>query len=179
MIPYYCTNHELKRGTPGAAGYDIVCDNGIDREVSAHFDSDGCLTLRPGNRFLINTNLFLAIPYGYVGMLCSRSGLSLNHGVVVLNAPGIVDCDYRGEVKITLANLGHRDYVVRPGDRIAQILFTTVQMTMQHYRGHVSHEMRIDGESGEFLHRVDSLEEFARRYGNTERGTSGHGSTGR
>lgn len=65
----------------------------------------------------------MSIPLGFVGMVCPRSGLALRHGVTVLNAPGIIDADYRGEIGVILINLGERDHVVNPGDRIAQIVF--------------------------------------------------------
>lgn len=79
-----------------------------------------------GGRVLIKTGIKLAIPDGFVGLICPRSGLALKHGVTVLNAPGVLDADYRGEVGVILANFGERPFFVEPGDRIAQLLIQPV-----------------------------------------------------
>jgi dUTP pyrophosphatase len=81
------------------------------------------LVLEPGQRAVVPTGLRLQIPPGYEAQVRPRSGLALEHGVTVLNAPGTIDADYRGEVKVILVNLGRERYTVRPGDRIAQIVF--------------------------------------------------------
>ena len=73
---------------------------------------------------LVGTGLFLEIPEDYMGMVCPRSGLAAKHGVTVLNAPGIIDPDYRGEVKVILINHSKQDYSVKIGDRIAQLIFS-------------------------------------------------------
>lgn len=101
--------------TEGSAAFDFFCV----------YD-----TLIPkGSRGLISTGVRFAIPRGHCVLICSRSGLALNHGVFVLNAPGVIDSDYRGEIKVILANLGSTDYRVRAGDRIAQGLYTTAERT--------------------------------------------------
>lgn len=70
----------------------------------------------------IGTNIGIEIPQGHVGLICSRSGLALKNGVFVLNAPGIIDADYRGELRVILCNLGEQTYSIKEGDKIAQLL---------------------------------------------------------
>lgn len=84
-------------------------------------------SLPPGSRKLLNTWTRVAIPEGYVGMVCPRSGLALKYGITVLNAPGIVDSDYRGPIGVCLVNHGPVPYVVQSGDRIAQLLIVPVE----------------------------------------------------
>lgn len=82
--------------------------------------------IRPGGRALLSTGISLAIPKGYEGQIRPRSGLALKHGVTVLNSPGTIDSDYRGEVKVLLINLGNEPVEIKRGDRIAQIVFAPV-----------------------------------------------------
>jgi dUTP pyrophosphatase len=98
-------------GTDHAAGYDL----------HAHIDRP--IVLEPGKRHLFPVGLRMAIPLGFTGMVCPRSGLALRHGVTVLNAPGIIDADYRGDIGVILINLGEHPFTVNPGDRIAQMVF--------------------------------------------------------
>ncbi len=84
------------------------------------------LVLAPGERGLVPTGIRLAIPQGYEGQVRPRSGLAIKHGVTVLNAPGTVDSDYRGEVRVILINHGSSEYTIQPGDRVAQLLITPV-----------------------------------------------------
>jgi len=106
----YIGKNPIQYQTPGSAGADLV--------------SDEDAILLPGHRAVISTGVQLEIPSGYVGMICPRSGLALKHCVTVLNAPGIIDFDYRGIIKVILINLGDCEYFVKKGDRIAQIIFT-------------------------------------------------------
>jgi dUTP pyrophosphatase len=87
---------------------------------------DGEIILSPGHRALVPTGWAMAIPPGYEGQVRPRSGLALKFGVTVLNTPGTIDADYRGEVKVLLINLGTEPFVVRAGDRIAQLLIAPV-----------------------------------------------------
>lgn len=96
--------------TAGAAGFDLVAAN-----------SDP-LWLAPGARALVPTGLRLAIPPGYEGQARPRSGLAAKHGVTVLNAPGTIDSDYRGEVQVLLINHGDAPFEIRRGERIAQMV---------------------------------------------------------
>jgi dUTP pyrophosphatase len=123
--------------THGAAGVDLLADH--DAVIPA------------GSWALIKTGLKMAIPYGFAGLICSRSGLALKTGLIVLNAPGVIDSDYRGEIGVILANFGNQDYPLRAGDRIAQMVFQRI-------------------EQPEFVV-VDDLDE-------TARGEGGFGSTG-
>lgn len=83
---------------------------------------DGPVTLRPMERRLIGTGLHIALPAGYEAQVRPRSGLALKHGVTVLNSPGTVDADYRGEIMVLLVNLSAEDFVVNDGERIAQMV---------------------------------------------------------
>ena len=125
--------------------YESTLAAGADLKAAAG------LTLQPGEYGLVATGLRLAIPRGMEGQVRPRSGLALKHGVTVLNAPGTVDADYRGEIKVMLINHGKAPFTVSPGDRIAQIVFARVE------RAEV------------FL--AESLPE-------SQRGTGGFGSTG-
>jgi dUTP pyrophosphatase len=87
---------------------------------------DEPLTLRPGSRFPVPTGLAFALPPGFEGQVRPRSGLAAKHGVTCLNSPGTVDADYRGEVKVILINLGEEDFVIRRGERIAQLVIAPV-----------------------------------------------------
>lgn len=80
------------------------------------------LTIPPLGRLLVPTGIAMAIPRGFEGQVRPRSGLALRHGITVLNTPGTIDPDYRGEVKVLLVNLGNEPFVVRGGDRIAQLV---------------------------------------------------------
>lgn len=100
--------------TAGAAGADVC----------ALIESD--LLLKAGSRAIIPTGLFFEIPEGYEIQVRPRSGLAAKNGVTVLNTPGTIDSDYRGELKIILINLGEEDFTIHRGDRIAQIIFAPV-----------------------------------------------------
>ena len=98
--------------TAGAAGMDLRAADAV--------------TLKPGARALVATGLSIALPEGYEAQVRPRSGLAVKHGVTVLNAPGTIDCDYRGEVKVPLINHGTEDFVIARGDRIAQMVIAPV-----------------------------------------------------
>lgn len=100
----------------GAAGLDLF----------AALPADRPLTLAPGERRLVPTGLALAIPTGHEGQVRPRSGHALKWGVTVLNAPGTIDCDYRGEVGVLLINLGAKPFIIARGDRIAQLVVAPV-----------------------------------------------------
>ena len=104
--------------------YETAHAAGMD--LRAAVPADEPVTLRPGDRHAVPTGLAMAIPPGFEGQVRPRSGLALRHGVTCLNSPGTVDADYRGEVKVILINLGAEDFVIRRGDRIAQLLISPV-----------------------------------------------------
>ena len=125
--------------TPQSAGMDLRAN--LEEPV----------TLRPLERRLIPTGLHIALPEGYEAQVRPRSGLALKHGITVLNTPGTIDADYRGEVGVVLINLSQQDFVVNDGERIAQMVIA------RHEQG----ELVV----------VEELDE-------TERGTGGYGHTG-
>lgn len=96
------------RATPDAAGMDLFAAETI--------------TLEPGQRRLIGTGIAIELAPWHVGLVCPRSGISLRDGITVLNAPGVIDPDYRGEVGVILINLGDDPYLVQAGYRIAQLV---------------------------------------------------------
>lgn len=93
-------------------------------DVKAHIQEEQII--EPGARALIGTGLKVAIPEGYEIQIRPRSGLALKHGVTVLNTPGTIDADYRGEIKVLLINLGEEPFIVTPGMRIAQLVLAPV-----------------------------------------------------
>lgn len=125
--------------TEGSAGADL----------KAHID--GPIDMQPGERALVPTGIRLAIPENHEGQIRPRSGLAVRHGVTVLNAPGTIDADYRGEVKVLLINTGDVTVRIEPGDRVAQLVIAPV--TRASFR-----ECELD---------------------QTDRGDGGFGSTGR
>lgn len=102
--------------TDGAAGMDL----------RAAVPEDAPLTLKPNARAMVPTGLAFAVPRGFEAQVRPRSGLAAKSGITCLNTPGTVDADYRGEVKVILINLGEEDFVIRRGDRIAQLVIAPV-----------------------------------------------------
>jgi len=133
--PYDLPQYE----TSGSAGLDLKAD--IEKTI----------VLRPFDRALVHTGIYLEIPKGYEAQVRPRSGLALKNGITVLNSPGTIDADYRGEICVILANLSNKGFGIKPGDRIAQLVFAKV-------------------EQAEWLE-VEQLSE-------TDRGEGGFGSTG-
>ncbi|ASE39496.1 dUTP diphosphatase [Brevundimonas vesicularis] len=128
--------------TAGSAGMDL----------RAAVPEDQPMTLAPGQRALVPTGLKIALPLGYEAQVRARSGLALKHGIICPNAPGTIDSDYRGECGVILANIGVEPFVIRRGERIAQLVIA------RHERA-------------EWIE-VETLDD-------TARGTGGFGSTGR
>jgi dUTP pyrophosphatase len=129
--------------TDGAAGLDLCAS------------LDAPLVLEPGARLAVPTGIAIALPAGHEGQVRPRSGLAAKHGVTVLNAPGTVDEDYRGEVKVLLVNLGSEAYTIEPLERIAQLIVAPVT------------KMRVEVVPDEAA------------LGTTDRGAGGFGSSGR
>jgi deoxyuridine 5''-triphosphate nucleotidohydrolase (dut) len=125
--------------TPQSAGMDLRAN--IDESI----------VLKPFERRLISTGLHIALPVGFEAQIRPRSGLALKHGITVLNSPGTVDADYRGEVMVLLINLSQEEFVINDGERVAQMVIA------RHEQG--------------LMELVDELDE-------TERGTGGYGHTG-
>ena len=98
----------------GAAGMDLAAA------------ADGPVILEPGARVAVPTGLAIEIPPGFEGQVRPRSGLARSQGVTILNAPGTIDSDYRGEVAVLLVNLGDKVHIIQPGDRVAQLVISPV-----------------------------------------------------
>jgi dUTP pyrophosphatase len=148
-VPVHRLPHGLglplpERATPHAAGMDL----------RAAIPEQETWTLAPGERRLVPTGLTLAIPPGLEGQVRPRSGLALKQGVTVLNAPGTIDADYRGEVQVLLVNHGAAPFLLRRGERIAQLLLAAVP---------------------EWAWQEETTKDAL---GQTERGAGGYGSTG-
>lgn len=126
--------------TSGAAGADVCA-----------FLPEGPVTIKKGSYAMIPTGLFCEIPDGYEIQVRPRSGLAFKNGITVLNTPGTIDSDYRGELRILLVNLGNQDFVINDKERIAQIIVSPV---------------------------LQAKFEAVKDLSSTERGTSGFGSTG-
>ena len=124
--------------TKGSAGLDLL----------AALDTQRPLTLAPGARALVPTGLVLELPQGYEAQVRPRSGLALNYGITVLNSPGTIDSDYRGEVRVVLANLGHAPFEIRRGERIAQLVVGPVTHAELVEVAEVSDTARGDGGFG-------------------------------
>ncbi|NOX87272.1 MAG: dUTP diphosphatase [Chlorobi bacterium] len=105
------SRHELPK-------YETEASAGMDLRASL----DVPVTLKPFERKLIPTGLYIELPIGYEAQVRPRSGLAIKHGITVLNTPGTIDADYRGEIKVIIVNLSDRSYVVNDGDRIAQMI---------------------------------------------------------
>jgi dUTP pyrophosphatase len=128
-------------------GYSTINSAGMD--VMANLDFS--VILKPGERTLIPTGIFIELPQGFEAQIRPRSGLAIKHGITVLNTPGTIDSDYRGEIGIILINLSNEDFVIKNGDRICQMIIARHEII----------EWNI----------VDSLV-------NTDRGNGGFGHTG-
>jgi dUTP pyrophosphatase len=123
-----------QRATEGSSGYDIVA---VD-----------CMSIGPGCWEAIPTGLSMEIPAGYEAQVRPRSGLALKRGVTVLNAPGTIDSDYRGEVKVLLVNHNSTAFAVTPGDKIAQLVFAQVEFPAIELTGEIKPSKRGAGGFG-------------------------------
>ena len=128
-----------KYETPGSSG----------RDIAAHIENN--IIINPGEKFLVSTGFSIAIPKGYEVQIRPRSGLAAKRSITVLNTPGTIDADYRGEIKVILINLGKEKFIVKNGERIAQMVVCPVVQAN--------------------LEEVEDLPD-------TERGSGGFGSTG-
>lgn len=137
----------INKGHQPLPTYATSQSSGMD--LRANIDTQ--VVLHPMERCLVSTGLYMALPDGFEAQVRPRSGLALKHGITVLNTPGTIDADYRGEIKVLLVNFSNEDFIINDGERIAQ-------MVIARY------------EQGEFIE-VENLDE-------TERGVGGYGHTG-
>ena len=138
----------INKSNNALPSYETAASAGLD--IRAFIEEK--LTLSPGERKLIKTGLFLEIPEGYEAQVRPRSGLALKNGITVLNSPGTIDADYRGEIGVILINHSSENFEINSGDRIAQLIFAKVEQAV--------------------WFETESLNE-------TERGEGGFGSTGK
>lgn len=138
----------INRSQHALPSYESLLSAGMDLRANI----TESITLKPGMRSLIATGLYMELPAGFEAQVRPRSGLAIKNGITVLNSPGTVDADYRGEVKVILINLGQEDFIINNGDRIAQMVIA------RHERA----EWNV----------VEELQ-------STERGAGGFGSTGK
>jgi dUTP pyrophosphatase len=115
-------------------------------DLHAAVDSD--LTFAPQEIALVPTGIAVAIPPGFEGQVRARSGLACTHGLLVVNAPGTIDSDYRGEIKVGLINLGKRSFTIHRGDRIAQLIITRVYRIEWNLRRELDDTARNEGGFG-------------------------------
>ncbi len=109
---------------------------------------DGDVTVQPHEAALIPTGLAVAIPEGFEGQIRARSGLAISYGLAVINAPGTIDSDYRGEIKVALINLGEDPFTIRRGDRIAQMIISRVYRAQWDLREGLEETERNEGGFG-------------------------------
>lgn len=140
----------LNRSKNPLPSYQTEGASGMDLHVSLEEE----IVIKPLERVLVPTGLFLEIPEGYEGQVRPRSGMSLKHGITLINAVGTIDSDYRGEVKIPLVNLSNEVYTLKDGERVAQLVIVKYE-------------------------RVETVEVELEEFSDTERGESGFGSTGK
>lgn len=146
MMPHLIVEAQLLRPrarlpeykSDGAAGMDLYALPDMvaacEGVTTVSRDTEGAIevTIAPHARCLVPTGVALSIPQGWEGQIRPRSGLAVEHGLTVLNAPGTIDADYRGEIKVLLCNLGSEAVTIRRGDRVAQIVFCPVaRVTLQ------------------------------------------------
>ena len=139
--------HVVNRGHQQLPAYATPQSAGMDLRANL----EAPVTLHPLERRLIPTGLHIALPEGYEAQVRPRSGLALKHGITVLNTPGTIDADYRGEIGVVLVNLSDQDFVVNDGERIAQMVIARYEQA----------DLQV----------VEALDE-------TERGEGGYGHTG-
>lgn len=150
-IDYFCNNMVkikiVNKGQQPLPTYATAQSAGMDLRANI----DAPITLRPMERQLIPTGLHIALPEGFEAQVRPRSGLALKHGITVLNTPGTIDADYRGELKVLLVNFSNTDFVINAGERVAQMVIARYE--------------KVDFEQ------VTELDD-------TERGAGGYGHTG-
>jgi dUTP pyrophosphatase len=139
MVPIHRLAHAPKHlpayATPGSAGLDVQAAIGVP------------IVLKPLERALVPTGLVMMLPDGYECQVRARSGLSINHGITLINGVGTIDSDYRHEVKVALVNLSNETFTIQPGDRVAQLVIAPVS----HIEWQETEEVHmVEGRNGGF-----------------------------
>ncbi len=127
-LPRYMTEHAAGMDLHAAVAEDII--------------------LKPGERVLVGTGLSIAVPPGYEAQIRPRSGLAIRHGITLLNSPGTIDADYRGEIKLIMINHGRDDFVIRAGERLAQMVIAPVARCRWEEKEELEESRRGDGGFG-------------------------------
>jgi len=123
-----------------------MSDRAAGMDLCAAVDED--LTIHPQEAALVPTGLAVAIPPGFEGQIRARSGLAISHGLAVINAPGTIDSDYRGEIRVALINLGKKSFTIRRGDRVAQMIISRVYRAQWDLRDKLEETDRNEGGFG-------------------------------
>ena len=108
----------INKSAHALPSYETIASAGMDLRANIA----ASITLKPLERALVKTGLFIALPLGYEAQVRPRSGLAFKNGITVLNSPGTIDADYRGEIGVILVNLSNQDFIVQNGERIAQLI---------------------------------------------------------
>lgn len=124
--------------------YSTVYSAGMDIRASI----DESLVLKPLERILVPTGLFIELPEGYEAQIRPRSGLAIKHGISVLNSPGTIDADYRGEIKVILVNLSNQDFIINDGERICQMVIAKYAKVELEVTDQLSDTIRGEGGFG-------------------------------
>ena len=124
--------------------YETALSAGVDLRAFTEED----IVIKPMERKMVHTGLYMAIPYGYEGSVRPRSGLAIKNGITVINTPGVVDADFRGEICVLLVNLSNEDFTIHNGDRIAQMLFKQVETAIFNNEDELDKTERGDGGFG-------------------------------
>ena len=137
--------------TQGSAGMDVrawVINESFMGDGAEWDEVEKCIRIFSGGRALIHTGLYFELPEGYVLQVCPRSGLAIKNGITIVNSPGLLDSDYRGELGVILMNTSDEPFEVRTGDRIAQIMITKYEQVQFTETDELSETERGDGGFG-------------------------------
>ena len=135
-LEHFPKNSSLCYATEFSSGIDLIA--AIDREI----------ILKKSQRILVPTGISIEMPHGYEAQIRSRSGLAWKNGIMVLNSPGTIDNDYRGEIKVILINFGEEDFIIEPKMRIAQMIFATFTQAKLIEEDELKNTNRSDGGFG-------------------------------
>lgn len=124
--------------------YETIASAGMDLKANLKYN----VTLKSLERTIIPTGLFMALPNGYEAQVRPRSGLAAKYGITVLNAPGTIDADYRGEIGVILVNLSKEDFIIKDGDRIAQLIIAKYEQITWQEANNLDHTDRGSGGFG-------------------------------
>ncbi len=116
---------KIKKLNPKAILPKYMTKNSVGMDLYACIENS--IILKPFKRVLVSTGIAISLPEGYEAQIRPRSGLAYKHGIFLLNSPGTIDSDYRGEIKIILCNLGEKNFIIKNGDRIAQMVINRIE----------------------------------------------------